>query len=236
MDKEIVIVTGGSQGIGSAIAQKFAEGGNTILLCSRNEANLVEEAEKIKKAAPEAIVKTFAADISEKIQAIAFAEWCLHQGTPGVLVNNAGIYLPGNVKDEAEGNMEKMMFTNFFSAYYLTRALLPAMIKARKGHIFNICSVASLHAYNGGGSYSISKFALDGFSQNLRQELKEDGIKVTSVYPGAVMTASWGDFDNSENRIMLANDVSAMVLAASKLSPQAVVEKIILRPQLGDLN
>lgn len=236
MDKETVIVTGGSQGIGSAIAQKFASAGNTILLCARTEETLLQEAKKIKAKSQGAIVKTFAADLSEKSQTLAFAEWCLKQDTPGILVNNAGIYLPGNVKDEPEGNMEQMMFTNFFSAYYLTRALIPAMVKNKRGHIFNICSVASLHAYNGGGSYSISKFALDSFSQNLREELKNDGIKVTSVYPGAVKTASWGDFDNSDNRIMLTDDVAHMVWAASQLSPQAVVEKIILRPQLGDLN
>jgi short-subunit dehydrogenase len=74
------------------------------------------------------------------------------------------------------------------------------MILEGNGHIFNICSVASLHAYEGGGSYSISKFALNGFSQNLRHELKKTGIKVTAVFPGAVMTETWGDFDNTANR------------------------------------
>jgi short-subunit dehydrogenase len=74
-----------------------------------------------------------------------------------------------------------------------------------------------------------------GFSKNLREELKSFNIKVTSVYPGAVMTDSWGGFDNSSGRIMEAEDIAAMILASSKLSHQAVVEDIILRPQLGDL-
>jgi short-subunit dehydrogenase len=131
--------------------------------------------------------------------------------------------------------MEEMMNTNFYSAYHLTRLLLPDMILEGKGHIFNICSVASLNAYEGGGSYSVSKFALNGFSQNLRHELKRTGIKVTAVFPGAVMTETWGDFDNTANRIMEAGDIASMIVAASKLSQQAVVEEILLRPQLGDL-
>ena len=128
-----------------------------------------------------------------------------------------------------------MITTNLYSAYHVTRSIVPVMIKNNSGHIFNICSIASLQAYNNGGSYSISKFALMGFSKNLREELKSYNIKVSSVYPGAVLTDSWGDFDNSNNRIMEADDIAKMIVAASKLSAQAVVEDIVLRPQLGDL-
>jgi short-subunit dehydrogenase len=231
----IVIVTGGSKGIGKAIALKFAREGSVILLCARNEHTLKEAAEEIKLMHANAIVKTFSADLSDKTEVIAFAEWCLQQGTPSVIVNNAGNYLPGNVWNEPEGNMEDMMNTNFYSAYHLTRLLLPDMVLQGSGHIFNICSIASLHAYEGGGSYSVSKFALYGFTKNLRHELKRTGIKVTAVLPGAVMTETWGDFDNSGNRIMEAGDIAELVVAASRLSGQAVVEEILLRPQLGDL-
>ena len=86
-----------------------------------------------------------------------------------------------------------------------------------------------------GGSYSISKFALLGFSKNLREELKPFGIKVTAVLPGAVMTDSWEGFDNSTKRIMEANDIANLVVAAASLSDQAVVEDIVIRPLLGDL-
>ena len=122
-----------------------------------------------------------------------------------------------------------------YSAYHLTRKLLPKMMEAASGHIFNICSVASLQAYSNGGAYSISKFALAGFSKNLRQEMLAHNIKVTAVYPGAVLTNSWGNFDNSKNRIMEANDIADMVFAASQLSIGACVEEIVLRPQQGDL-
>ena len=92
-----------------------------------------------------------------------------------------------------------------------------------------------MQAYKNGGAYSISKFALDGFNKNLREELKGFGIKVTAIYPGAVLTDSWGDFDNREHRIMEAEDVAKMVFASSQLSIGACVEEIVMRPQLGDL-
>jgi NADP-dependent 3-hydroxy acid dehydrogenase YdfG len=108
------------------------------------------------------------------------------------------------------------------------------MMKRKKGHIFNMCSIAALKAYPAGGSYSISKYALEGFSKNLREEMKPFGIKVTSVHPGATFTKSWEGFVERE-RIMAVKDIADMVFAASSLSPTACVEDIILRPQLGDL-
>jgi len=151
------------------------------------------------------------------------------------LVNNAGRFIPGSINNEEEGILEEMINTNLYSAYHLTRALLPSMLEKKRGHIFNICSVASLQAYNNGGSYSISKFALLGFSKNLREELKPTGIKVTTVLPGAAYTDSWSGSGVDPKRIMEADDVAKMIFASSQLSPQAVVEDIILRPQLGDL-
>ena len=118
---------------------------------------------------------------------------------------------------------------------FTERTLLPSMLQRGTGHIFNICSIASLQPYPNGGSYSISKYALHGFTQNLREELKPTGIKVTGVYPGAVLTDSWGNFDYSSGRIMETDDVAKMVLQAAQLSPQACVEQIVLRPRLGDL-
>jgi NADP-dependent 3-hydroxy acid dehydrogenase YdfG len=109
------------------------------------------------------------------------------------------------------------------------------MVKLGSGHIINICSIAGQRPYAHGGAYSISKFALDGFSQNLREELKPAGVKVTTVYPGAVLTDSWGDFDNSNHRIMEASDIAKLVYQATQLSVAACVEQIVVRPRLGDL-
>jgi short-subunit dehydrogenase len=230
-----VVITGASRGMGKAIAMKFAKDAHTLFLCARTKETLEKTAAEIKTTFPSSTIHTFVADLSVKEEVTAFGKFCLQHGSPDIVINNAGYYLPGNCIDEAEGTLDSMLQTNLYSAYYLTRVLVPEMIKRKSGHIFNICSIASLKAYKGGGGYSISKFALNGFSQNLRQELLPYGIKVTAVFPGAVMTDTWGDFDNSSNRIMEVSDIADMVYAATKLSKAAVVEEIVLRPQLGDL-
>lgn len=230
-----IIITGASKGIGKAIADKFASKGNTLLLCARNEKLLMETAEEIVSRYPQSTFHVKAADISKKEEAKQFGEWALDFGNVDVLVNNAGQFLPGSIYNEEEGVLENMIETNLYSAYHLTRVLLPAMMLKKSGHIFNICSIASLQAYTNGGSYGISKFAMRGFSMNLREELKPYGIKVTTVLPGAVFTDSWSGSGVDPKRIMDAEDIAEMVYAASQLSPKACVEEIVLRPQLGDL-
>lgn len=230
-----VIVTGGSKGIGKAIAETFAENGHDLFLCSRNEVSLYKTMEDLVTRFPDITVKAKPFDLSVKEQAGSFSDWCLKTAVPDILVNNAGLFEPGSVYNEPEGILENQIATNLYSAYHVTRALLPRMIENRSGHIFNICSIAALHAYDNGGSYSISKFALYGFSKNLREELKSYNIKVTAVHPGAVLTDSWEGFDNSSKRIMEATDIAKMVYASSQLSSAACVEEILIRPQLGDL-
>lgn len=235
-----VIITGGSKGIGKAIAAAFAAEGANLFLCARNEMVLYNTVAELQLKYPGSTVKAMPADLSDKAKTQHFGEWCLGNGTPDILVNNAGEFISGGIVDEADGNLEKMIAVNLYSAYHLTRIVLPRMISEKLAdgtnrHIFNICSIASLHAYPDGGGYSISKFALLGFSKNLREELKSHHIKVTAVCPGAVMTDSWGNYDNSEKRIMESEDVAAMILAATKLSAQAVVEDIVMRPLMGDL-
>jgi len=230
-----IIITGGSRGMGKAMAFEFAATASHIILCARNLESLEGTKNEILQKFPSCIVDVFAADLSIKMEVEGFADFCLNKFTADILVNNAGTYTPGNSMDTSDEDFNKMMNLNFYSAYYLTKKLLPAMMKQKRGHIFNICSIAADRAYDGGGTYSISKFALNGFSQNLRHEMKPHGIKVTAVFPGAVLTDSWGDFDNSNHRIMEASDISKMIFAASTLSTQAVVEEITIRPQLGDL-
>jgi short-subunit dehydrogenase len=230
-----VIVTGASKGIGKAIAEIFAANGHNLFLCSRGEATLYKSVEELMTKFPDAVIKAKPFDLSKKEQAKEFGIWCLEFGTPDILINNAGSFEPGSVHNEQDGLLESQMATNLYSAYHLTRALLPKMMERKSGHIFNICSIASLHAYANGGAYSISKYAMHGFSKNLREEMKPCNIKITSVFPGAVLTESWGDFDNSSHRIMEATDIAKMIYAASQLSTAACVEDIVIRPQLGDL-
>lgn len=230
-----VIITGASKGIGKAIAGEFAAAGHTLLLCSRNGKQLYDTMAWLQTNHPACIIKASPADMSDKEEARAFGTWCLGFGTPGIVVNNAGQFLPGSIHNEEDGLLEQMINVNLYSAYHLTRSVLPAMMAAKQGHVFNICSIASLNAYANGGSYSISKFALLGFTKNLREEMKPFGIKVTAVCPGATMSASWDGVGVDPARIMEAADIARMVYAASLLSPMAVVENIVMRPQLGDL-
>jgi short-subunit dehydrogenase len=230
------IITGASQGLGKAIARKLAAGGYHLYLCSRNEAALNRTAEELRSAYPAVVVKIKAVDMAQKAQARGFGQWILDQGISiDILVNNAGQFIPGSIHAEEDNVLEKLIEVNLYSAYHLTRVLLPKMMQEKKGHIFNICSIASLQAYPYGGSYSISKFALAGFSKNLREEMKTHGVKVTGVYPGAAYTDSWAGSGVDPKRIMEAGDIADMVYAASRLSPQATVEDIVLRPQLGDI-
>lgn len=230
-----IIITGASKGIGKAIAEVFAQAGNNIFICARNEMDLYKTTEELQTKFPQSTIKAKPADLSKREDINAFAQWCLAVSTPDILVNNAGYFLPGSVHNEKEGTLEEMMQANLYSAYHLTRLLLPSMMEKKRGHVFNICSIASLHAYANGGSYSISKFAMLGFSKNLREEMKPHNIKVTAVMPGAVYTDSWSGSGIDPKRIMEVNDVAQMVYATSLLSPQACVEDIIMRPQLGDL-
>lgn len=231
-----IVITGASRGIGKAVAEAFAAEGNTLILCSKNEVALYNTMAELQTKYPASVIKAKAADLSVKEKAIEFGNWINSQiASVDILVNNAGNFLPGSVHNEPDGILEEMIAVNLYSAYHLTRTVLPAMMVKKGGHIFNMCSIASLHAYKNGGSYSISKFAMMGFSKNLREELKPYNIKVSAVYPGAVLTDSWEGFDNTNKRIMEAEDIAAMIVAASKLSAAAVMEDIVLRPQLGDL-
>jgi short-subunit dehydrogenase len=230
-----VIITGATKGIGLAVAEKFASEKYDLIVCARNADDLNKMSSDFQ-AEYDVKIKTRVVDMSVKEEAQQFGNWIIDQGiTPDILINNAGSFLPGSIHNEEDETLEKMIAVNLYSAYNFTRMLLPAMMKAKCGHIFNMCSIASLNAYANGGSYSISKFALLGFSKNLREEMKPYGIKVTAVCPGATMSDSWSGSNIDPNRIMEAKDIAEMIFAASKLSPMAVVEDIILRPQLGDL-
>jgi short-subunit dehydrogenase len=231
-----VVITGASRGLGNAIAHVFAQNGHDLILTSRNEIALYNAMQEFMTVYPNISVKAKAFDLSIKEEAQAFGRWVLGlQVSIDVLVNNAGLFDPGSVYNEPDGTLEHMMAVNLFSAYHVTRSVINEMIAQKSGHIFNMCSIASLKAYPNGGAYSISKYALAGFSTNLRDEMKPHGIKVTAVYPGAAYTDSWAESGVDPKRIMEAEDIARMVYAAAHLSPQACVEEIILRPQLGDL-
>lgn len=231
-----LIVTGASRGIGKAILLKFAAEGYNLAFCSRNMKNLKALKEELLAVNKDIKLYFESCDMSNKEAVEAFAKNALATfGHFDIVINNAGIFLPGEINNAESGDLEKMMDTNLFSAYHFTRALLPGLQQRRKGHIFNICSVASLMAYPNGSLYSITKFALLGFSKSLREELKDKNIRVTAVLPGATYTDSWQGIDLPETRFMKASDIAETIFNAYQLSERTDIEEIILRPQLGDI-
>jgi len=231
-----VIVTGASKGIGKALAFRFADEGFNVAICARNEAALQEVRAGIKERQPQVEVLLKACDLSQAAGVAAFANMVRPAWQRiDVLINNAGMFVPGQIKEEEAGTLEKMIDTNLYSAYRLTRSLLPVMIEARSGHIFNMCSVASIKAYPNGGSYAISKHALLGFSRCLREELHEHNIRVSAVLPGATYTPSWEASGLPQERFLPAGDVAETIYRAWKLSGRTVLEEVVLRPLEGDI-
>lgn len=223
-----IFISGASKGIGLAIARRFHAEGWKVGISARGEEALAQAAAEM----PGLI--TWQADMANKesVQALALAV-AREMGPLSILVNNAGIYLPGEMHTEADEDFENLMATNVFSAYYLTKGLVPAMKEQKKGSIFNLGSIASVMPY--GGTYAVTKHALLGFSRVLREELKPHGVRVVCLMPGAVRTASWEGTDLPEERFMPAEDMASLVWDVHHLSPRTVVEELIVRPQLGDI-
>lgn len=232
---KLVVVTGATKGIGRAVAERFALAKFDIAACSRNEKDLLAmKAAMEKEYGINVYVKS--TDASDKKQVIAFTRFILAMNRPvEVLVNNAGLFTPGVTMEEPEGALENMIQGNVYSAYYTTRGLIESMRKNGRGHIFNMCSIASIKAYPNGGSYAISKFALLGFTKVLREELKPFNIRVTAVLPGATKTQSWEGVDLPDSRFMKTEDVAEVIFNAYAISDRSVVEEVIIRPQLGDI-
>jgi short-subunit dehydrogenase len=225
--KKLVVISGGTKGIGKALALRFLKENYAVAVCARSTADL----QRFQEEQGADKVYIFPADLSKKEEVLGFAEFVRKVDLPiAALVNNAGTFIPGNLLEEE--SLKTHLDTNLWSAFHLTSALLP---RCQETHIFNVCSVASMGAYPRSGSYSVSKFALLGFTKSLRQELLGTRIKVTAVLPGATWTDSWAGTTLSPDRFIQPEDVAEMIYSAFLLSPGATVEEIVIRPQQGDL-
>ncbi len=228
------IITGGSRGIGKAVATEFASHGFNLIICGRNEETLIKFTEEL--SAKCISVHYFIADLSQKDDCIGFVNFVKTKtNRVDVLVNNAGVFLPGTLMDEPEGQMQYQMDLNFFSAYHITRGIWNLLPHNDRGHVFNICSIASVVAYSAGGGYAVSKHALLGFSKSLREEGKSLGIRVSSVLPGATYTDSWSGADIEESRFMRTSDVAKSIYNAYDINEFSVIEDVLIRPILGDI-
>jgi short-subunit dehydrogenase len=230
------VITGSTKGIGRSITFSLLRENWNVAISSRNENDLIKLRTEINASYPDHTCLMHKVDFSKKEETIAYGkELNVQWPQIDLLVNNVGLFVPGALHKEDDGVLENMIETNLYSAYHLTRALLPNMIDRKKGLIVNMCSIASFMSYPNGGSYTISKFAMLGFSKVLREEMKPYGIKVSSIMPGATWSASWDGADFPVERLMDPEDVAEAVISLTKMGPSSVVEEIIIRPQLGDL-
>ena len=234
--KKYILVTGGTKGIGRAIIERFAADGFHIITCARTDKDLKALKLDIEQKYTFSKVYYLATDISDAMSVNAFLNYVRSLKVKiDVLVNNAGVFIPGKITEEDSSALQFMLDNHLLSAYRITKGLVDDMIKRKSGHIFMMCSTASITPYTNGGSYCIAKYALLGMSKVLREELKKHGVKVTAILPGATLTASWEGVDLPAERFMKAEDVACAVSSAYGMSAGTVVEEILIRPQLGDI-
>jgi len=230
------LITGGSRGIGRAIAEQLAQAGFELLLVSRNETRLSRTARDLQ-ARGKLPVDSFPCDLADLKQVDRLFQHCQKlRFVPDVLVHSAGIFIEGSVSHSEPEVLTKQFDVHVLSMYYLTKLLLPAMRKKKAGRIIIIGSTAGLEDYPTGALYGISKWATRGYAVNLREELKDAGIGVTLVSLGGTFTDIWAEDELPPKRLMPASDIGKLVRCAVSLEPESVVEEIVVRPQLGDIH
>lgn len=236
MSKPLVLITGASQGIGEAIARLFATEikGVRLALVARNVRKLARVARACASRNAEA--EAFVCDVSDE-QAVAGLARAVNRrfGRVDVLVNNAGVFAGAPFMEMSVADFDRLIAANLRSVFLVSRAFAPAMARRGKGDIFNMSSIAGLAAYRNGAGYSAAKFGVSGLSKVMRAELRDQGVRVCCVYPGATVSPSWDGSGVAPARLMPAEDVARAFYDIYRLSRRTVVEEIVLRPQQGDL-
>lgn len=231
----IAVVTGASQGIGRSIAEGFAERcGARVGLAARTEAKLEAVADRCRALGGEALVvptdvtdDAAVEDLAERVR----GAW----GVPDVLVNNAGMFEYMPLDELTLEGFREQIEVNLTGAFAVTQAFLPAMRERGAGHLFFLGSVASLMAYPGNAGYCAAKHGVRGLARVVREETKDEGLRVTTVLPGATYTPTWDGVDLPEERFMPPEDVAQSIVEAYHLSERTVLEELVLRPQEGDV-
>jgi NADP-dependent 3-hydroxy acid dehydrogenase YdfG len=228
----VVLITGATKGIGRAIVERFAATASELHVVARNQDDL--NAMKTALERPGLSVAVYCADLSkpEEVGALVVE---LQNRLPrlDVLVNNAGVYLPGSLLEEKSDNLRYMMQLNVLSHYEITRGLSSVMSSG--SHIINMASVASRKLFLGKPSYSISKHAQATMVEAFRHEFRPRGIRVTSIMPGPTWSASWEGVSFPKSRLLNADHIAEAVWSAWSLPPEAVIEEIVIRPFDGDI-
>jgi 3-oxoacyl-[acyl-carrier protein] reductase len=229
LKNQIAVVTGGSKGIGKAIAFAFAENGCKVAISARHAEELEAAAKEISARGVE--VLPLRADVRNPSDVEQFAKAVQNRwGAPHYLVNNAGIGVFSDVASMKDEDFAAVMETNLFGVFYCTRRFLPGMIEQQRGHIVNISSLAGKNSFAGGSVYCASKHGLIGFSECLMLEVRHHNIKVTTICPGSVQT-SFSPEMKDRSWALTAEDVAKVVIDVVTSSAGAMVSLVEMRPQ-----
>jgi 3-oxoacyl-[acyl-carrier protein] reductase len=224
----VAIVTGGSKGIGLAIARALIEQGFEVAISARKEEDLQRAAAGLRADAVHAI----RADVRDPADAQRLVDETVRRfGGVDVLVNNAGVGLFASVSDMTVEQWRQVLQTNLDGVFFCTRAALPEMRRRGGGFIINISSLAGKNAFTGGAAYCASKAALNQFSEALMQEVRYDNIRVSCVMPGSVSTGFGDRGAAGEADWKLApEDVARVVTDLLAHDARSLPSRVELRP------
>ncbi|WP_316799995.1 SDR family oxidoreductase [Pedobacter frigidisoli] len=223
------VITGATKGIGKAIAIKLYENGYDLIIAARNLDDLDEM--RAGLITPGRVIDVYRVDFSDKQEVYHFLDQMeKNAGFADVLVNNVGTFLPGTLLDEADDAFEMQQHLNVNASYYISKFFGKKMRSMRKGHIFNICSVASNAPVKNGGSYSVTKAAMLSLNHVLRQELAPHQVKVTAFLPGSTKTSSWEGTTIPDEKFVQPDDIAEILYTILQLSAGVNVDEVLMTP------
>lgn len=236
MSEKIVWITGASTGIGFETAKAFAKAGYIVVATARRKSRLVALVNELKFAGHEAYA--FVCNVQSERNVISTKKKILEKcGTIDIIVNNAGVTVFKSLLDTKSYEFDYIMDTNLRGSFLMIKAVLPLMIKKRRGHIINILSVAANSAFEDSSVYAASKAGLQAMANSLRSEVRRYNIKVTNILPGSIDTPMWDSKIRAryKNRMLSPVDVAGIIVNTANQPKKVVVEDVIIRPLKGDL-
>lgn len=223
------VITGATKGIGRAIAIKLWKEGYHLALVARGLEELKALRDELFLTGRTVLI--YVVDCADKDAVYQFLNDVENDfGFADVLVNNVGAFLPGSMLDEADEAFEKQQALNVNAAYYMSKFFGKKMRAAQRGHIFNICSVASRAPVENGGSYSVTKAAMLSLNNVLRQELAPHNVKVTAFLPGSTKTSSWAGTTIPDEKFVQPEDIAETLFTILNLSRGVNVDEVLITP------
>lgn len=232
---KVALVTGGSRGIGRAIAAYLLDEAMTVVICGRNKDELDRTTEELSKAMrnpdPNRIIGEVC-DVRDYEQVVSLYKFMASKfGGLDVLINNAGIGLFKTVEEMKVEDWHAVLETNLNSLFYFSHEAIPQMRARGGGYIFNIGSLAGKNAFPKGAAYNASKFGLVGFSEALMEEVRHDNIRVSYIMPGSVKTSFGGSAEKDEDNWKLTpEDVAQVVIDLLNNNPRSLPSRVEIRP------